>query len=159
MQRSLFEMQRTDAVSDLNLELPPITMNTDDAERLLRLAEIARRRLPNAAALLTREVERANVVSRSQMLPGVVTMGSAVEYRDDATGQVRNVTLCYPHDANLAEGRISVLTPIGAALIGLSVNQSIEWETPLGERRLLTVLHVGPAAGAAGPAVAEPANP
>jgi regulator of nucleoside diphosphate kinase len=52
-----------------------------------------------------------------------------------------------------------VLTPIGAALIGLSVNQSIEWETPLGERRLLTVLHVGPAAGAAGPAVAEPANP
>lgn len=146
-------------MSYLSPELPPITMSAKDAERLLRLAEIARRRLPEAAALLTREVERANVVSPSQMLPGVVTMGSEVEFRDDTTGQVRRVVLAYPHEANLAEGRISVLTPIGAALIGLSVSQSIEWETPLGEQRSLTVLRVSPAAQAARPAVAEPANP
>jgi len=146
-------------MSYLSPGLPPITINTEDAERLLRLADIARRRLPSAAAVLTREVERANVVSRSQMRPGVVTMGSEVEFRDDATGLVRRVVLAYPHEANLAEGRISVLTPIGAALIGLSVSQSIEWETPLGERRSLTVLRVGSAEEAAGPAVAEPANP
>lgn len=140
-------------------ELPPITLNSVDAERLLRLADIARRRFPAAAEFLSREVERANVVSPPQMLPGVVAMGSEVEFRDDTTGQVRRVTLVYPHEADVSAGRISVLTPIGAALIGLSVSQSIEWETLLGERRSLTVLSVGtgPARGEAGPAVAKPA--
>jgi regulator of nucleoside diphosphate kinase len=140
-------------------ELPPITLNTVDAERLLRLADIARRRFPAAAEFLSREVERANVVSPPQMLPGVVAMGSEVEFRDDTTGQVRRVTLVYPHEADVSAGRISVLTPIGAALIGLSVSQSIEWETLLGERRSLTVLSVGSgsARGEAGPAVAKPA--
>lgn len=147
-------------MSYLTPELPPITLNTVDAERLLRLADIARRRFPNAAEFLSREVERANVVSPSQMLPGVVAMGSEVEFRDDTTGQVRRVTLVYPHEADVDSGRISVLTPIGAALIGLSVSQSIEWETPLGERRSLTVLRVGPgqAVEDAGLAVANPAH-
>jgi len=141
-------------------ELPPITLNTVDAERLLRLADIARRRFPAAAEFLSREVERANVVSPPQMLPGVVAMGSEVEFRDDTTGQVRRVTLVYPHEADVSAGRISVLTPIGAALIGLSVSQSIEWETLLGERRSLTVLHVRPgsSADAARSAVAKPAH-
>ena len=140
-------------MSYLNADLPPITLNTDDAERLLRLADIARRRFPNAAAFLTREVERADVVSPSQLLPGVVAMGSEVEFRDDTTGQIRRVTLAYPHEADLAAGRISVLTPIGAALIGLSVSQSIEWTSPLDERRSLTVVKVGrgPESEATGP--------
>lgn len=147
-------------MSYMTPELPPITLNTVDAERLLRLADIARRRFPNTAEFLSREVERANVVSPSRMLPGVAAMGSEVEFRDDTTGQVRRVTLAYPHEADLDAGRISVLTPIGAALIGLSVSQSIEWETPLGERRSLTVLRVepGPAAEETSPAVAKPAN-
>ncbi len=147
-------------MSYMTPELPPITLNTVDAERLLHLADVARRRFPSAAEVLTREVERANVVSPSQMLPGVVAMGSDVEFRDDTTGQVRRVTLVYPHEADVAAGKISVLTPIGAALIGLSVSQSIEWETPLGERRSLTVLRVGPgpAAEDAAPAVAKPAH-
>ena len=87
-------------MSYLSPELPPITLNTVDADRLLRLADIARRRFPNAAEFLSREVERANVVSPSQMLPGVVAMGSEVEFRDDTTGQVRRVTLVYPHEAS-----------------------------------------------------------
>jgi regulator of nucleoside diphosphate kinase len=147
-------------MSYLTPELPPITLNTVDAERLLHLAEIARRRFPNAAEVLAREVERANLVSPSQLLPGVVAMGSEVEFRDDVTGQIRRVTLVYPHEADVASGRISVLTPVGAALIGLSVSQSIEWETLLGERRSLTVLRVqpGPAAVEGAPAVAKPAD-
>ena len=149
----------------LREDLPPITLNTIDAERLLRLADIARPQLPDAAALLIREVERATVLSPSQMLPGVIVMGSEVEYRDDATGQVRTVTLAYPHEADLAAGRISVLTPVGAALIGLSVSQSIEWQTPHGEWRSLTVLRVGNPGGetvgnpGGEAAVAKPANP
>jgi regulator of nucleoside diphosphate kinase len=52
------------------------------------------------------------------------------------------VTLVYPPDADVTEGKISVLTPVGAALIGLSVSQSIEWQTPSGGWRSLTVLKV-----------------
>jgi regulator of nucleoside diphosphate kinase len=73
-------------------------------------------------------------------------MGSQVEFRDDTTGQVRSVTLVYPHEADLAAGKISVLTPIGAALIGLSASQSIEWQAPSGGWRSLTVLKVDGAA-------------
>ena len=72
----------------------------------------------------------------------LVTMGSSVEFRDDFTGQVRRVVLVYPDKADVTAGRISVLTPVGAALIGLSKNQSIDWETPARERRSLTVLSV-----------------
>jgi regulator of nucleoside diphosphate kinase len=78
-------------------------------------------------------------------------MGSEVEFRDDTTGKVRRVTLAYPDAADIDAGRISVLTPIGAALIGLSVGQSIEWQTPAGGWRSLTVLGVA--------AVANPASP
>jgi regulator of nucleoside diphosphate kinase len=141
--------------------LPPITLNTADSERLLRLAEVARRRFPQTAAFLAREVERANVVDSWQTLPGLVTMGSEVEFRDDTTGQVRRVRLVYPHEADVTVGKISVLTPIGAALIGLSVSQSIEWETVLGERRSLTVLRVHPFPPAESDrlALANPSNP
>jgi regulator of nucleoside diphosphate kinase len=140
--------------------LPPITLSVDDAERLLHLADVARARFPSAAALLNRELERADVVSASQMLPGVVAMGSDVDFRDDLTCEVRRVTLVYPHEADVTMGKISVLTPIGAALIGLSVRQSIEWETNLGDRRSLTVLRVSPrVADRDGRALAKPENP
>jgi regulator of nucleoside diphosphate kinase len=69
-------------------------------------------------------------------------MGSRVRFRDDVTGQERTLTLAYPEDADISSGRISVLTPVGAALIGLSVGQSIEWETASGGLRSLTVLEV-----------------
>ena|SRR5688572_2022068 len=131
-------------MSKLIAELPPITLNAADSERLHRLAEVTRRRFPQASAFLAREVERADVVDSWRTLPGLVTMGCEVEFRDDTTGQVRCVTLVYPHEADVSAGKISVLTPIGAALIGLSVSQSIEWETTLGERRSLTVLRVDP---------------
>jgi regulator of nucleoside diphosphate kinase len=88
-------------------------------------------------------------------------MGSEAEFRDDATGQVRRVTLVYPQEADLEAGKISVLTPIGAALIGLSAGQSIEWHTLRGERRSLTVLRVNPGQRSRGDgrsAVAKSAN-
>ena len=66
------------------------------------------------------------------MLHGVVRMGSKVVYRDETTGLQRAVALVYPHEADIGLGRISVLTAVGAALIGLSVGQSIEFETPSG---------------------------
>jgi regulator of nucleoside diphosphate kinase len=69
-------------------------------------------------------------------------MGSLVSFRDDTTGQVREVILTYPDRADIAAGRVSVLTPIGAALIGLSNGQTINWQAPAGDWRPLTVLSV-----------------
>ena len=57
-------------------------------------------------------------------------MGSQVVYRDEGTGRIREVALVYPHEADINLNRISVLTPVGAALIGLAEGQSIEFRTP-----------------------------
>lgn len=69
-------------------------------------------------------------------------MGCQVEFRDDTTGKVQTVTLVYPGEADIAQGKISVLTPIGAALIGLRAGHSISWETRSGDIKRLTVLTV-----------------
>jgi regulator of nucleoside diphosphate kinase len=121
---------------------PPITLTAGDREQLERLANASMARFPQIADYLASEVERA-CVQVGHSANTFVRMGSDVEFRDDATGQVRNVTLVFPGDADVTLGNISVLTPVGAALIGLSTNQSIEWHTPSGERRSLTVLSIG----------------
>jgi regulator of nucleoside diphosphate kinase len=122
--------------------LPPITLTPEDCGRLSRLADAGMAAFPQAAAFLGREVDRAHVSTNPQSLMGLVRMGSRVEFRDDVTGHIRIVTLVYPEAADISAGRISVLTPVGAALIGLSVGQSIEWQTPSGGVRSLTVLSV-----------------
>jgi regulator of nucleoside diphosphate kinase len=123
-------------------DLPPITLSAPDFERLERLATAAADKFPRTADFLAREIARANVVPSAHILPGLVTMGSTVVFRDDASRQVRTVTLVYPDEADVSEGKISVLTPIGAALIGLSVGQSIEFQTPANGWKSLTVLRV-----------------
>jgi len=123
-------------------ELPPIAIVRTDAEKLTRIAEHAKGEFAKAGDFLSREIDRAQVIEEHEKRHGLVTMGSRVTFRDDVTGQSRTVTLVYPDEADLSQGRISVLTPVGAALIGLSVSQSIEWETVNGGRRSLTVLAV-----------------
>lgn len=123
-------------------ELPPISLNENDLERLRNLADAASDKFPRTAEFLAREVERANILDPLKVLPGLVVMGADVIFRDDVTGKTRRVTLVYPHEADIDANKISVLTPIGAALIGLSVSQSIEWQTQTGHWRSLTVLDV-----------------
>jgi regulator of nucleoside diphosphate kinase len=127
-----------------NPVLPPIVIPAQDAERLLRIARTASERNAVTADYLLREIERADLVDQAQPLTGIVTMGSDVEFRDDITGQDRWGTLVYPQEADVTAGKLSVLSPIGAALIGLSVGQSIEFQTPSGGWRSLTVLRVRP---------------
>ena len=127
-------------VSHLEPQLPPIAMPAGDSDRLSRLAAAAAKSHRQAAEFLTREIERADLVNDAG--PGLVVMGSRLLYRDDETDRARWITLVYPHEADVAAGRISILSPIGAALIGLSVSQSIAFETPSGARRSLTVLAV-----------------
>ena len=94
------------------------------------------------AALVADELDRANVLATGRQPQNVVRMRSDVEFRDDVSGKVQTVTLVYPDEADIAQGKISVLTPIGTALIGLTIGEPITWRTRSGELRCLTVLKV-----------------
>jgi regulator of nucleoside diphosphate kinase len=128
-------------MSDYN-RLPPITLTIADSERLERLAHASMARFPQTADYLAREIERARIVKPVHDGPNFVRMGSWVDFRDDRTGQVRHVMLVYPDQADISAGKLSVLTPVGAALIGLSKDQSIQWQTPAGDWRSLTILSI-----------------
>ncbi|WP_299803225.1 nucleoside diphosphate kinase regulator [Tardiphaga sp.] len=125
-------------------ELPPISLRMGDADRLRNIAEAASRKYPETTDFLAREIERAEILPDERLLPGLVTMNSEVTFRDDISREERTVVLVYPDAANVDAGRISILTPIGAALIGLSAGQTIEFQTPGGRWRALTVLHANP---------------
>jgi regulator of nucleoside diphosphate kinase len=88
---------------------------------------------------LQRELAGAIVVSSEAVPQDVVTMNSTVVYSDETADVQRAVKIVYPRDGDAAQGRVSVLSPIGTALLGLSVGQSIEWDFPDGSRRTLRV--------------------
>ncbi|MBP0112926.1 MULTISPECIES: nucleoside diphosphate kinase regulator [Bradyrhizobium] len=121
--------------------LPPIKIAEAESRRLSALANSTMDLFPRVAQFLARELERATVTEEND-LQGVIRMGSKVTYRDDETGARREIVLVYPHEANIELNRISILTPVGAALIGLSAGQRIEFETPDKRTRGLTVLAV-----------------
>ena len=120
---------------------PPITLTVSDYERLSLLARAAATRMPDLVSVLTEELERAHVLADGRP-EQTVCMGSEVEFRDDSSGKSQTVTLVYPGDADISRRRISVLTPVGTALIGLSMGDSITFETRTGDLRRLTVLQV-----------------
>jgi len=123
---------------------PAITVSIEEADRLTGLAELASRSSPEVVRLLLDEIDRAEQLPWGDMPTDVVTMHSHVEYRDDETGAIRRVHLVYPHEADIARGMISVLTLVGAGLIGLSAGQSILCPKQDGRKRSLSVLRVSP---------------
>lgn len=122
---------------------PPITIRQSDHGALTRLAELIADRNPAVSEELLTELDRAKIVDDARLRDDVVRMGSRLRYTTD-TGEDRSVTLVFPGEADIAEGRISVLTPIGAALIGLSQGQSIDWTALDGRVHRLTVERVDP---------------
>jgi len=123
---------------------PPLVLLQEDYRRLSALANAARITMPQLAEDLAEEIGRARVVARYEKSDTAVCMNSVVTFRDDLTGVIREVTLVYPHEADINAGKISVMTPIGTALIGMVTGRSITWETPSGETRQLTVLGIRP---------------
>jgi regulator of nucleoside diphosphate kinase len=123
-------------------ERPRIVIPASEHARLMALADAAERRAPEIAEYLSDELTRADIVPDEKFDPNVVRMGSRVTYRDEATGRERTVTLVYPEAADVNQGLISVLTPIGAALLGMSPTQTITWPNPDGRNATLTVLRV-----------------
>jgi regulator of nucleoside diphosphate kinase len=121
---------------------PRITLSAQDYERLSALANVAKNSMPDRAADLAAEVGRAHVLAHGKQPKNLVCMNSEVEFRDDTTGKTRKVVLVYPAEADIVQSKISVLSPVGTALIGLQTGHSITWQTPSGEVRQLTVLKV-----------------
>ncbi len=118
-----------------------IIVSTADYERLTDLASASMERLPEVAQELLDEMERANVVEAAKVPPDVVRMGSTVTFTSD-DGHTRTLKLVYPADESLDQHRISVMTPVGAALIGLGAGQSISWTARDGKHHQLTITKV-----------------
>lgn len=122
---------------------PHITLSADDYDRLTALANAAMSKAPDLAMDLAEEIGRAHIVARGRLPQEVVCMNSEVEFRDERSGKVQRLILVYPNEANISERKLSVLTPVGTALIGVRVGDSISWQMPSGELRRLTVLSAG----------------
>lgn len=120
---------------------PAIVIRSVDYDRLFDLAESAVRETPTVATFLMKELERATIAHRPPAEPAV-RMGSHVYYSDKESEAVRRIRLVYPEEADSRRGHISVLTPVGAALIGLTTGQTIEWLDHGGRPRVLTVLAI-----------------
>lgn len=121
---------------------PKIVINADDLAHIEALAEGAMQRNPALADRLLDEIGRARIVAPARMPANVVSIGSAVTYRDESTGLEKTVTLVFPEDADIARQRVSVLTPIGVALLGLAEGAVFHWDTRANQRRMLTVIRV-----------------
>lgn len=121
---------------------PNIVVSSVDMERLETLLHA----LPSAQSAtrhaLLEELSRAELVEPADMPPHVVTMNSRVRFALDQPAEEFTLTLAYPKDMHSGDDRISVLAPVGNALIGLAAGDSIDWTRPDGAAFKLTVLDV-----------------
>lgn len=133
---------------------PPIHMIDTEADALTDLAMAAQERLPQVSELLLTEIGRAAIHSAERIAANVVTMQATVRFIDEASGKEYVYQLVYPGEADISSGRISILTPVGAGLIGMREGQSILWPDREGRERALTIVQVERSARPA-----EPASP
>ena len=98
---------------------------------------------------LALELRRAKIVDSKEIPSNVVTMNSRVKLRDVDTNEEMEFTLVFPGNSNIDEGKISVMVPIGTAILGYSVGDTIEWHVPAGKRRIRIgkILYKSEAAG------------
>lgn len=131
-------------------ELPPITLSSRDLARLEALLDSPALQRHPAAQALAAELARAHVVAPEQMPADVVTMNSRIDFIDETSGGRRSLTLVYPQDADAAHHRVSVLAPVGSALLGLRIGDAIDWPAPSGTTLRLRVAAIGYQPEAAG---------
>jgi regulator of nucleoside diphosphate kinase len=121
---------------------PHIHLLASESDMVATLALQAEHRQPVVAAMLLGEIERAELHEPGTLPETAVTIGSQIDFVDERTNQLRIVELVMPAHANIAEGRISILTPMGAALYGLTAGQSIDWPDLDGHERRIRILRV-----------------
>lgn len=120
---------------------PNIVLSSLDAERLERLIETLPAAVPGLAALED-EIARAKIVAPEKMPPDVVTMNSTVKFQVNASNEEFTLTLVYPRDVDGSNDKISILAPVGSALLGLSRGDEIEWPKPGGGVLRVSILDV-----------------
>ncbi|HEX7930659.1 MAG TPA: nucleoside diphosphate kinase regulator [Sphingomicrobium sp.] len=133
---------------------PPIHLLASESDMVASLALQTEHRHPVVAAMLLEEIERAELHEPETLPETAVTIGSEVDFIDEKTSQLRIVELVMPAMANIAAGRISILTPMGAALYGLTAGQSIDWPDLDGHERRIRILRVRQPSDAEPPAAA-----
>lgn len=121
---------------------PRIVLLESEAEALTSLALAALERSSFSAELLLEELERAETRTPRKLPRDVVTMHAQIAFRDEATGEEHAVQLVFPKEADMELGKVSVLTPIGAALIGMRRGAAIDWPNRHGEWRRLRIVEV-----------------
>jgi len=128
---------------------PAITLSRIDLERIEALLERASDADVANLAALRAELDRAEVVEPADMPAQIVTMNSTVTFTDEDNGEKLTLTLVYPSAAG-ATGTVSIMAPVGSALLGLAQGQTIDWPAPHGRTRHLRVLDVSYQPEAAG---------
>lgn len=118
---------------------PPLIISHDDFQKISSLILIAESEI---GSLLEEELGRAKIVSSDQLPKDVVSIDSEVTFLDLDSQKERTLTLTYPHAADIQANRVSVLAPMGAALIGLRVGQTIDWPVPDNKVRRIKVVSV-----------------
>lgn len=122
--------------------LPPITVSSLDLERLYSLLD----KLPAdnfaSAVALENELLRARVLEPDEIPPDVVTMRSIVRFVISPSGKEFELMLCYPDEIDEHPNKVSILAPIGVAILGLSVGQEISWPAPGGDQVSVRIIAV-----------------
>jgi regulator of nucleoside diphosphate kinase len=115
-----------------------IILTEHDFDRLKTLAESPRYRMTHAMLLmaLRQELDRGKVVAPTKVPRGVITMNTHVRIRDLKTDEIEEYTLVYPDEADINDGRLSILAPLGTALLGARIGQVVRFDAPAGERKL-----------------------
>lgn len=131
------------------MTLPSISIGKTDRERLVSLATDAlmQERPAPAASMLLMEISRARIVSGKFLPTNVVAMHRPIEILDNIKKIKRRLHLVYPGEEAPGSDAVSILTPLGAALIGMPEGSSIEWCSAAGDAHSITVLRVWPGTG------------
>ncbi|MDC9623025.1 nucleoside diphosphate kinase regulator [Xenorhabdus sp. XENO-7] len=124
------------------MKKPKIIINELDAERLDSLLEQPAFANTSIAEALNEELDRAEIVSPVEIPPDVVTMNSEIRFIDLGSNEERVRTLVYPASLQDSTKHLSVMAPLGAALLGLRVNDEITWELPNSEKTRIKVLEI-----------------
>jgi regulator of nucleoside diphosphate kinase len=120
---------------------PPLLLSRLDSERIEALLEQPIAHGIDTQALQA-ELARAEIVEPAQMPGDVITMNSTARFRDESTGDERELTLVYPRDVDGSPDKVSILAPVGSALLGLRIGATIEWPVPGGRTIQLRVLSI-----------------
>ena len=126
----------------MNSKPPALIISSLDLQRIEELLEIEPHRSNSGVASLRNELARAKILEPAEMPGDIVTMNSTATVENESSGEIRELTLVYPREADGAANRISVFAPVGIAMLGMRVGESIDWQVPGGRSLRLRIREI-----------------